>query len=114
MYSSLTVHGRHVTVEGSDEWILKLQGLYYPQRTLRPVFQARGSLDCQRGLVHGSLEHPGKGPHGMETNAQFVQFSIPLYSLVEFFLSLGFHLVQCEETNDGKRRYHFIQNPNVT
>ena len=112
MYSSLTVKGRKVMVEGSDAWLEKLQSLTYEQSS-RPIFQARTSLDCRRGHVHGSLEYPGIGESDFEQEDRFVQGSFPLHKLITFFLSHGYNLSHGRSTLEGSERYLFVQMKNA-
>ena len=113
MYSSLTITGRLITVEGSDLWIEKLQSLQY-ETLSRPIFQARTSLDCRRGRVHGSLEYPGAGESEFDMEARFVQGSYPLHKLITFFLSNGYNLVSSSLSLKGRmERYLFVQMKNA-
>lgn len=92
--SLLTVKGRLITVCGPDELLERFQALEYEQLRF-PLFQARTALECQRGIVRGSLEYPGVGDQGWETEARFVQGSFPLYKLINVFLLNGYRLHQC-------------------
>ena len=112
MYSSITLKGRNVTVEGSDAWIEKLQSLRY-DRIDRPIFHARSTLDCRRGRVIGSLEYPGAGEDGFETEDRFVQGSFPFYRLVSVFLSNGYNLVHGSSNVNGSERYMFVYMKNA-